>query len=1055
VPLRRTFRLTAIVPRLHLRYDRTTAEGAHQQRQLETLWRSLESGVEEAASQVEGNQGVEGGLEESDDLWCTYCGWPLDGSVGESEDNYVRVPVPCAHGGFVHARCMLDRAEHLSRGHTDPRPRVACRSAWPGGSRPPHPAELARGLPMNEYGGRWVAVRGALQFAARVQRGNPEPEPASYVTTGAFGTFELMLRAHGGSPTSSFLLCSLFCDALDMPQGAYLDFPRPRGWEAAVGHYRTLFAAYAIQPQDVLLRLPNQRLYIGPHVQEYLVGLDAECEERLARWTLGVQRALETGDALPPFLAAVATTSERTDRAPESDQLQMGPGGQGGDTRSEVERRQNVGNRGASPCTYCGRALEESTGDLAVDSLWASFPCPHGEQVHARCMLDRAECLARGQADPQPCAACRSEWPARNRPLHPAELAEDLPRPRLGGRWSAVAGALQFAELLEEDGPRLEPASYVTTGSHDTWEEMVRTHGGSPTSSFLLCTLFSDALGLPQGAYLDFPRPREWRAAAGHYREVFAAYGIRPQDIVLRLQNRRIYILPHVQEFLAGLDSTWEDRLTRWTLGVRNALEAGEALPPFPTEAGTLGSINVFEPRNALPPSPTAAGATVEGTDPALESSPLTAGVTLSVGEASVSEGDPRVRRQAEPGDAGYVAAENFRTAGDGDTTAPGHLSPLPRQPNATPTTAGATTEGTEPARASNPLAAGVTPPEGEAPSPEGEPGVRGQAEPGHAASVAPGNPHTARDREATAPGRSPPPLTQPSITPATTGATASTPTGAVGGGGSARGRRGRPRGSRRGSRAAISGRGAATSRGRVSRPGSGEPPTAPGEEGGGDGGSELRREGGDGEGGGPAPGSVSQLRAFIADDQSGTTCGGCRATIARRHRVVGLPCGRQHAMHARCVVNAARRGGAQVPLLCGARGCTARHGRREALEAAVQADPGLRVTAAGLGGRPDDREDGRRDGLLYPWDQNTLGIAGPLDDVPLEDLQQRFVTVVKVQSRLATAHAKLITHVLGLLNHALGEHRPHRQSETPTSLLRSIKLCTSSRLYCTRRMAE
>ena len=156
----------------------------------------------------------------------------------------------------------------------------------------------------------------------------------------------------------------------------------------------------------------------------------------------------------------------------------------------------------------------------------------------------------------------------------------------------------------------MDPASYVTTGSHDTFEEMVRTHGSSPTSSFLLCSPFGDALGLPQGAYLDFPRPREWRAAASHYREIFAAYGIRPQDTVLRLPNRRIYILPQVQEFLAGLDSTWEDRLTRWTLGVRNALGEGEALPPFPTAAWTLGSQNGFETGNELPPSPTAAGVT-------------------------------------------------------------------------------------------------------------------------------------------------------------------------------------------------------------------------------------------------------------------------------------------------------------------------------------------------------------------------------------------------------------------------------------------------------------
>ena len=128
--------------------------------------------------------------------------------------------------------------------------------------------------------------------------------------------------------------------------------------------------------------------------------------------------------------------------------------------------------------------------------------------------------------------------------------------------------------------------------------------------------------------------------------------------------------------------------------------------------------------------------------------------------------------------------------------------------------------------------------------------------------------------------------------------------------------------------------------------------------------------------------------------------------------------------MHARCVANAVRRGGAQAPLLCRARGCTVCNGGREVLEAAVQADPGLRVTAAGLRGRHDDGEEERRDGLYHPWDRNTLGIAGPLDDVPLKDLQQRFVTVAKVQSRLASAHVKRITRELGLLNQALGEHR-------------------------------
>lgn len=42
------------------------------------------------------------------------------------------------------------------------------------------------------------------------------------------------------------------------------------------------------------------------------------------------------------------------------------------------------------------------------------------------------------------------------------------------------------------------------------------------------------------------------------------------------------------------------------------------------------------------------------------------------------------------------------------------------------------------------------------------------------------------------------------------------------------------------------------------------------------------------------------------------------------------------------------------------------------------------------------------------------------------EDLEQRFITVVKIQPRLVTAHAKVFTHALGPLIHALGERRQH-----------------------------
>ena len=93
---------------------------------------------------------------------CTYCGRALVDSDGQSGDSHVRVPIPCTHGGFVHARCMLDLADRIARGYADPRLCGVCQSAWPGGTRPPHPAELARGLPMTELGGRWAAVGRAL-----------------------------------------------------------------------------------------------------------------------------------------------------------------------------------------------------------------------------------------------------------------------------------------------------------------------------------------------------------------------------------------------------------------------------------------------------------------------------------------------------------------------------------------------------------------------------------------------------------------------------------------------------------------------------------------------------------------------------------------------------------------------------------------------------------------------------------------------------------------------------------------------------------------------------
>ena len=288
--------------------------------QLARSWRAAISAEEEAASP----EHAEGRAREEAEAACTYCGLPLEDSAGGSRDNHMPVPVPCPRGGIVHISCMLDQAEGLATGYVDPRSCIVC--CREGGRRPPHPAELARRLLVNESGGRWAALRNVMQFTELLQRDVPRPGTASYVATSVYSSFELMVNAHGRSPTSSFLL-SMFSNALGLPQVAYLDFPRRREWEAAADRYSALFTAFGIRLLDNLLQLTNRRLYIGPHVQEYLVGLDADWEERLTRWTLGVQNALEEGFALPPFPVNAVPAPRGSEPALERDLSRRGSWG--------------------------------------------------------------------------------------------------------------------------------------------------------------------------------------------------------------------------------------------------------------------------------------------------------------------------------------------------------------------------------------------------------------------------------------------------------------------------------------------------------------------------------------------------------------------------------------------------------------------------------------------------------------------------------------------------------------------------------------------------------
>ena len=153
--------------------------------------------------------------------------------------------------------------------------------------------------------------------------------------------------------------------------------------------------------------------------------------------------------------------------------------------------------------------------------------------------------------------------------------------------------------------------------------------------------------------------------------------------------------------------------------------------------------------------------------------------------------------------------------------------------------------------------------------------------------------------------------------------------------------------------------------------------------------------------------------------------------------RAVRFPCGQgRHVLLVRCVVEVLARGVAPAPLRYPAVSCRAQHLRRDALEAAVQADPGLRNRAARMGGETAGDADLRSRGLWYGWDHNSLGVGPPIDAVSLDDLQQRFATGKKVQPQLTGAHARISVYVLGIFNHAIGEHRPNRDSAAPNSLL-------------------
>ena len=145
--------------------------------------------------------------------------------------------------------------------------------------------------------------------------------------------------------------------------------------------------------------------------------------------------------------------------------------------------------------------------------------------------------------------------------------------------------------------------------------------------------------------------------------------------------------------------------------------------------------------------------------------------------------------------------------------------------------------------------------------------------------------------------------------------------------------------------------------------------------------------------------GNGTRPSAFLGGTRGGLACGVCGIPLQLGHRAVRFPCGQgRHVLHARYVVEVLARGAAPAPLRRPAFNCGAQNPRRDALEAAVQADPGLRNRAGRMGGGTIGDDDLRSRGLWYGWDENSLGIGPPLDAVSMDDLRQRFATGKNVQ---------------------------------------------------------
>lgn len=124
-------------------------------------------------------------------------------------------------------------------------------------------------------------------------------------------------------------------------------------------------------------------------------------------------------------------------------------------------------------------------------------------------------------------------------------------------------------------------------GRFNSFEDMVRAHGRSPTSCLLLATLFCDVFGMDAGVYVYFPRDRDEDHAWDHRWSRDIALHSTP----IEHARTRCFCNSPVAEststictgFLAPLDPECEPHLPVYTLAVQRALsQPGRPLLLFP-----------------------------------------------------------------------------------------------------------------------------------------------------------------------------------------------------------------------------------------------------------------------------------------------------------------------------------------------------------------------------------------------------------------------------------------------------------------------------------------